>query len=374
MRKKTALASVSLDNMTAISVDGMVRCLTDSYVRLIANNKPLRLMPPIMLWGAPGLGKSQGVRQLGSSLKKAVRRDAHITDVRLLLFNPVDLRGIPVADVANSTAIWLKPKIFDLDPSDGVINILFLDEISSAPPSVQAAAYQIVLDRAVGEHKLPDNCIIIAAGNRVTDRSVAWQMPRALANRLCHMEIICDPDSWRRWAISTGVHELVCAYMARRPDQLHNPPDADDDTAYPSPRTWEMASNVLLYAAPDIDAAFPLLCGCIGSGAATEFSAFFRIGMDIPPMKDIFSGKCPKRPKKPDALYALVSAMASYASLNRDNFSALNNSISYAMDLPPEFSTLLIHDYLGFEQGFRQKLMEKCPALSQWLQRNGDLL
>ena len=86
-----------------------------------------------------------------------------------------------------------------MDESGDTVNILFLDEISAAPQSVQAAAYQITLDRSVGEYRLPENCIVIAAGNRVTDRSVAYSMPKALANRLCHLEIRSDPGSWHDW-------------------------------------------------------------------------------------------------------------------------------------------------------------------------------
>jgi hypothetical protein len=98
----------------------------------------------------------------------------------LLLFNPIDLRGIPTANEDKTLAIWLKPKIFQMDPSDEVINILFLDEISAAPQSVQAAAYQITLDRVVGEHKLPENCIVIAAGNRTTDMDIYEELQDVL--------------------------------------------------------------------------------------------------------------------------------------------------------------------------------------------------
>ena len=127
-----------------------------------------------MLWGPPGVGKSQGVRQIASEIREKTGKKVEVTDVRLLLFNPVDLRGIPTANEDKTLAVWLKPKIFQMDPSEDVINFLFLDEISAAPQSVQAAAYQITLDRTVGEHKLPENCVVIAAGNRVTDRSVAY--------------------------------------------------------------------------------------------------------------------------------------------------------------------------------------------------------
>ena len=119
-----------------------------------------------MLWGPPGVGKSQGVREIAYEIEKRTGKDVRITDVRLLLFNPVDLRGIPTANADKILAVWLKPQIFQMDASDEVVNILFLDEITAAPTSVQAAAYQITLDRMIGEHRLPENCIIIAAAKK----------------------------------------------------------------------------------------------------------------------------------------------------------------------------------------------------------------
>lgn len=366
--------NLPLGNIASLSVDAMVNGLSQVYTNLVNSGNAFRQMPSIMLWSAPGLGKSQGIRQLAAHLEKSLQRKAVVTDVRLMLFNPVDLRGIPVADIKKSVAIWLKPQIFALDPDSSIINILFLDEISSAPPSIQASAYQLVLDRAVGEHQLPENCIVIGAGNRVTDRSVAWQMPRALANRFCHLEIICDPASWRRWALENSIHELVIAYVAARPDQLHNTPKDEEQEAFPSPRTWEMVSNILSYAQPDRDAAYPFLCGCLGSGTATEFCAFCRLDANLPPMEEIFAGKCSSKPTRPDLLYALVAAMSSYASKHRDNMRAINHSIEYAMSLPPEFSTYLMLDYLAFAPSYRQKLLEMAPAFSAWLRIHKDVL
>ena len=142
-----------------------------------------------MLWGPPGVGKSQAIRQIAREIEENTGKRVEVTDVRLLLFNPIDLRGIPTSNADKTLAVWLRPQIFQMDDSDDIINILFLDEISAAPQSVQAAAYQITLDRVVGEHRLPDNCIVIAAGNRTTDKSVAFKMPKALANRVLHIEV-----------------------------------------------------------------------------------------------------------------------------------------------------------------------------------------
>ena len=207
-------------DMIVLTVDKTVAQLKNVYCTAITKKIPPKKIPPVMLWGPPGIGKSQGVRQLASEIQAETGKTVCITDVRLLLFNPIDLRGIPTANADKTLAVWLKPKIFQMDESDGIINILFLDEISSAPQSVQAAAYQITLDRMIGEHCLPNNCIVIAAGNRITDRSVVNKMPKALANRFCHFEIKSDFESWKAWAIKKSINEKIIGYLSFRQSAL----------------------------------------------------------------------------------------------------------------------------------------------------------
>ena len=183
------MSDVKLTNIPSMTVGKAVDKLSHAYTTVIQNRLPVKTMPSVMLWGPPGVGKSQAIRQIAKKIEDSTGKSVNVTDVRLLLFNPIDLRGIPTSNADKTLAVWLKPQIFQMDSDDNIVNILFLDEISAAPQSVQAAAYQITLDRVVGEHKLPDNCIVIAAGNRTTDKSVAFKMPKALANRLMHVEI-----------------------------------------------------------------------------------------------------------------------------------------------------------------------------------------
>ena len=187
---------IKLATIPVLSAGECINTLAFMYKNVINKGLNLKKTPSVMLWGPPGVGKSQSVKELAQILQYETYKRVNVTDVRLLLFNPIDLRGIPTANEDKTLAVWLKPKIFQMDPSDNVINILFLDEITAAPQSVQAAAYQITLDRTVGEHKLPDNCIVIAAGNRTTDKSVAYAMPKALANRLLHLEVEPNFASW----------------------------------------------------------------------------------------------------------------------------------------------------------------------------------
>ena len=246
-----------------LSVTETVRLLSKAYTNLIVSGEPFRTFPSVMLWGAPGVGKSQGVRQIARQIEDNTGKAVNITDVRLLLFNPIDLRGIPTANESKTLAVWLKPKIFQMDESNDVVNILFLDEISAAPQSVQAAAYQITLDRTVGEHKLPENCIVIAAGNRVSDKSVAYNMPKALANRLCHITVEVDSDSWHDWAVNNGVNEKVIGFLSSKPSRLIDFEGASDDLAFPTPRTWELVSNILNMADYNLEEIEPLIKGCV---------------------------------------------------------------------------------------------------------------
>ena len=362
---------LSSTNIPTLSVDNCIDTLTSLYENAINKNIPFKSIPSLMLWGAPGVGKSQAIRQVAKRLQDATGKKCNVTDVRLLLFNPIDLRGIPTANVDKTLAIWLKPQIFQMDESESVVNILFLDEISAAPQSVQAAAYQITLDRIIGEHKLPDNCIVIAAGNRVTDKSVAYKMPRALANRLCHLEIESNFESWQRWAVTNGISPKVVGFLSFRQDYLIENENISDDLAFTTPRSWEMVSNVLKLHGDNVDSAYPLICGLIGKGVAVEFSSWCRIFATLPKIEDIFMGKCNTVPKGTDALYALVSSMSAYAREHDDSIYQLENSINYAFNLPSDYAFVLVKNYIAL--GLREKLMSS-PSFVKFISTKGKLL
>ena len=356
-----------------MTVDRLVQKLAPAYSGLLQAGAPLRLFPSVMLWGPPGVGKSQAIRQLGKEIEENTGKKAVITDVRLLLFNPIDLRGIPTANADKTLAIWLKPQIFQMDPSEEVVNILFLDEISAAPQSVQAAAYQITLDRVVGEHRLPENCIVIAAGNRVTDKSVAYKMPKALANRLLHIEVEGSFQSWKQWAIRSGVNGKVTGFLSFRQDLLMGFDPSAEDLAFPTPRSWEMVSNLLNRVNDDVDRMYDLIAGIVGTGTAIEFRTWAKVYDELPDLEEIFDGKQPKVPSGTDALYALCAAMTAYAREHKDQLVRIAHSVRYADRMPPDFSTVLFKDYLYIEKDFRAKLL-RIPEFSAWLSTKGRLL
>jgi MoxR-like ATPase len=154
--------------------------------------KCLKINRPIFLWGAPGIGKSDIIKQLGDELGREV------IDIRLPLWEPTDIKGIPFFNPETKTMEWGPPSELPMDPDSKAI--IFLDELNAAPPAVQAAAYQLVLNRRVGTYVLPKGVSIVAAGNRETDKGVTYRMPAPLANRFLHLELKVNFDDWQEWA------------------------------------------------------------------------------------------------------------------------------------------------------------------------------
>ena len=194
----------------------------------------IKCQQPVFLWGPPGVGKSQVVRQVTRDL------DLACTDVRAVLLDPVDLRGLPHIN-GDNRAQWATP---DFLPQDGK-GVLFLDELNAAPPLVQAACYQLVLDRKIGEYTLPETWAVIAAGNRESDRAVTHRMPSALANRFVHIEFEADMEDWAAWALNHGIQSEIIGFLRFRPALLHQFDGRADEKAFPSPRAWEFVSKIL---------------------------------------------------------------------------------------------------------------------------------
>ena len=328
--------------LSLLTVNQTVELLSESYTKLVNNNSKLQYFPSVMLWGPPGIGKSQAVRQIADNIRERTGKRVNITDVRLMLFNPVDLRGIPTANEDKTLAVWLRPQIFQMDESPDAVNILLLDEISAAPQSVQAAAYQITLDRSIGEHKLPENCIVIAAGNRITDKSVAYNMPRALANRLLHIEIKCDANSWHDWAVVKGIHRYVTSYLEYNPTALLHSDDLGN-LAFPTPRSWEMVSNILTNINEDVTSIKPLITGCIGSSAAYSFIKWCDLFSNLPKVTDILTGAKVSLANHEELYLALKSEIVSYIGVHPKR-KYIDNCINFALKQSWKFRTGLLHD------------------------------
>lgn len=343
--------------------------MLDILTPLYASN---RKVPTVMLWGQPGVGKSEGVRRLGKRLQEVTGKTVNVVDIRLLLFNPVDLRGIPVPDEERESALWLRPHIFNLDPDPNKIHILLLDELSAAPQSVQAAAYQLILDRRIGEHVLPDNVIMIGAGNRIQDKGVAYKMPTPLSNRMSHFEIVTELDDWKEWAIKHDIHEMVIGFLNFRQEYLNKFDPKVDANAFPTPRTWAFVSDYLNIF-DDIEKAYPMIVSTIGEGYAVEFKAFAGTYTSLPDINDIMMGKpVVLKSTSPDVICALSSMIVSRAGkFTKDQ---MRNVFHFLLDsnLQREFLVMTIKDLMKIESALKD--LREFKRFSEWYLRNKKYL
>ena len=249
----------------------------------------IRINRPMMIWGGPGIGKSDLVNSLARDPKLG---RCKVIDVRLALWDPTDLKGMPYYDPDTKTMAWAAPNelptVFDGENYDNII--LFLDELPGATPMVQSAAYQLVLNRRVGTYVLPDNVRIIAAGNRETDKGVTFKMPSPLANRFVHLEVKVDFDSWLDWAASARIHPDIIGYLNANKKDLYEFDPKSASRAWASPRTWEYASDIL-YADTDLSTTNILLNGTLGEGITLKFVAERENNISLPNARDVLAGK-----------------------------------------------------------------------------------
>lgn len=287
------------------------------------------IQQPCFLWGAPGVGKSSIVKQC------AENKGLELIDVRAQLLDPVDLRGVP--KVIDNKTVWNPPVFF---PTRGK-GILFLDELNAAPPSVQAACYQLILDRQLGEYHLPDGWMVIGAGNRDTDRAITNRMSTALKSRLVHLYIEVDINDWVSWALENDIDIRIIAFIRFRPNLLHQFDPAKNENSFANPRCWQFASNILK-ANYHESVLYDLISGTIGEGPASELLGFLKIYQQLPnPDSIVMNPTIADVPTDPATLYAIVGALVRKASNQ-----TIDNICTYANRLPSEFSVLMIKDVL----------------------------
>lgn len=360
-------SSIDRMNIPEVSVNDVVEVLSMLFIAAIEKGRDLRLIPTPFLWGPAGIGKTECIFQIAERIRRETGKRVTVQTVHLLLFSPVDLRGVPVADEHKKFTDWLKPRIFDMDPAEDAVNILFLDELSAAPQSVQAAAYQLTLDRRIGEHSLPENCIVIAAGNRTTDRSVAYKMPKALCNRLMHYCVKSDLASWKEWAVMNGIDARIVGYLSFDPSKLCITPDSSE-LAYPTPRSWSFLSRVLeLTGGKDVSPFHDLISACIGTDTALAFEQWCTVYEGLPSVESIACGRCTSYPRRTDELYALISGLTRYVLDRGERIGTgeLDNICAYAVRFPVDFAMSFFSD-LNTDQKLAMKLM-KCRPFNRWL-------
>lgn len=358
------------NNIPALSAGELIEQLTELYAAAYSSGS-LEIIPSVALWGPMGVGKSSAVVEIARRLSQKTGRKVKVTDIRLLNYTPVDLQGVPTTDSQREHTIWLKPKIFDL-PEDE-LNILFLDEISAAPQALQATAYQIALDKTIGEHKLPKNCIVICAGNRTTDRSVAFRMPKALANRLIHFEIHADFESWHEWAVAGKLDQRVIGYLSFDNSKLNMTPGMED-LAFPTPRSWEFVSNLLKTSKKSPHQLHALLAGCIGISCASEFEAWCQVFDRLPATADILAGQCMTAVKDADVTHAVISSLLTCIAQREADITCreLENVCRYVSQFSADFAAMFFRGLLTMEE--MNLKLTKVPSFMAWMKKNKHLL
>jgi hypothetical protein len=264
-----------------------------------------RVKRPLFLWGPPGIGKSELVEGITREL------DGLMIDLRLGQMEPTDIRGIPFYNKDIGKMDWAPPiELPDEETAKQYpIVVLFLDELNSAAPSVQSAAYQLILNRRIGKYVLPDNVVMVAAGNRESDKGVTYRMPTPLANRFVHQEMKVDFASWQEWAVNNKIHKDVVGYLSFAKQDLYDFDAKSASRAFATPRSWSFVSQ-LLDDRVDDETLTNLVAGTVGEGLAVKFMAHRKIAGRMPNPVDILAGKVSTLDvKEVSAMYSLVISM-----------------------------------------------------------------
>ena len=296
---------------------------------------------PIFIWGPPGIGKSEVVHQIGDEYKKAL-----VIDIRLSLWEPTDIKGIPYFDSNAGTMVWAPPSELpdEATAKKYEVVILFMDEMNSAPPAVQAAAYQLILNRRVGTYHLPDNVVIVAAGNRDADKGVTYRMPAPLANRFVHLEMKVDFEDWLQWAAEHQLHSDVVGYLTFAKKDLYDFDPKSPSRSFATPRSWSFVSE-LLEDDDDENTTTDLVSGAVGEGLAVKFMAHRKVASKLPKPTDILDGKVKElETKEISAMYSLTVSLCyelKEACDKKDKKfdTKVNNFLRFAMD---NFDTELV--------------------------------
>ncbi|MBW5290386.1 MAG: hypothetical protein Rsou_0891 [Candidatus Ruthia sp. Asou_11_S2] len=321
---------------------------------------------PVMLWGAPGIGKSQIISQV------ATKSGVNIIDIRLSQMEPSDLRGIPFKN--GDLVDWSVPSLLPDSKRHGEQGILFLDEITSAPPTVSAAAYQLILDRRLGDYIVPEGWVIFAAGNRQGDRGVTYSMPAPLANRFSHFELDVNLDDWVAWAYKNNIDERIIGFLRYRPEHLFEFDAKHNPVAFPSPRTWEFVHRALNKFGTDLSLFRQAASACVGEVAGVEITTFVEHMADLPDLDAIINGKNVSIPKELDLQYAICAALAGRAIGVKGTDCAekvWGHILNFAKNFPQkELGVMLVSD---MQRGIGGDIFT-IPEFADWANKIADII
>ena len=312
--------------------------------------------------GSPGTGKSYSNRELADHF------NLEFIDCRLSQMEPPDANGFPYADLEAGKSGYLPMDTFPVegDPlpegKDGWY-ILF-DELPSASPDMQVAAYKILLDRKIGEKKLHNNVVMAAAGNNIEDNAVVNEMSSALVTRLIHINIRSDIKGFREVALKLNLDHRIRSYLEFKPNNVNNfnPEKLGLEDTYACERTWHFLSDIMKHIPPDDKFALYAYAGTVGEGVAREFIAFCKVFHSLPTISQITSD--PNNvsiPTEPGTLYALTGSLGENA--DRDNIDKL---MVYINRMPLDFQVVTLRQIVFNDRS----MMYDVPAIAGWIDRN----
>lgn len=365
---------IGIDLHNRVTAQELKKLLSMQLQALAQDPHLAKTLPPLMVWGAPGLGKSSVLRE--------VAREAGIgfIDVRLAQREPVDIRGLPVP--GEEGVKWLVASEWPRDPESK--GIILFDEITAADRSLQVAAYEFILDRRLGElYSVPDGWYICAAGNRAQDRAVATTMSSALANRFLHVEIEEDVESWIAWATAHDVHPSVIGFIRYRPRCLFNQEGENLERGWPSPRSWERVSHMVkLFGDNNVSLLRKVVYGLVGNRAGVEFLEFHKMNATFDDVLAMMTdpGYPVVIPDAADRRYSFCSAVAYLlwkGKTEADQAARLDGFFRISLMLPADFATMLMMDVMsgsGTVDAARVALVRKHPQYKAWLGKFGSAM
>lgn len=286
----------SITETRTVTAETARRCLLRAFA----------IKQPVFLWGPPGIGKSDVVASITKEL------GGLMIDLRLAQMDPTDLRGIPFYNKELGKMDWAPP--IDLPDEETAkqypVVVLFMDEMNSAAPATQSTAYQLVLNRRVGKYVLPDNVVIVAAGNRESDKGVTYRMPSPLANRFLHVEMRVDHESWERWATLNRIHKDVVGYIGFAKQDLYDFDPRSSSRAFATPRSWTFVSRLLNESDISDSDLTDLVSGAVGEGVAVKFMAHRKIAGQLPRPESVLDGTVTElKVKEVSAMYSMVVSL-----------------------------------------------------------------
>lgn len=332
--------TVEIDTHNHMSMKELEDILLTNCKLIMDDPNMAAVIPPILIHSSPGVGKSSIVRQVARKL------GIGFVDVRLAEMESVDIRGLPSVDKEQGVMKWNAPDFWPRDPKSK--GIIFLDELTSCDKSCQVAAYELILDRKIGDfYKVPNGWYIVSAGNLTTDRAVAMSMSSALSNRFMHVEIEADPEQWCSWAMTHDIHPSVTGFIQFRPENLFNMEKENLERGWPSPRSWDRVSQMVKIYGDNEDLLRKIVYGLVGPAKGIEFIEFHRLNKSFDNIVDMMLGKIPiKIPEKNDMLYAMCSTMIYVLWRGKNDAEEkqrLDGFFKILCDMRPEFVMMCVN-------------------------------